>query len=479
MIARYGREYAIKQLRPVGKGLEVSRPGERVEMDEWCIDLQSIIHSADLKEFFGDELLDLIGLNGETARWWLVLAIDCRTKVILGMKLTRNPCTSSAQECLRMIVSDKGQLAAASGAPTPWSMAVKPEVLVTDNGPAFKSEAFTNCCLDLRIQTLRTHAGVPGMRGTGERIFGTFSTDLMPRLVGRTFSNSIERGDYKSQDRACLDAEDVAFILVRWVVDIYHNSPHRSLGGRTPLEQWDADMEDGNYPLSGLPDIDSKRLAFGKRLERKVSQEGIVVMGIQYQSPEVGMYFMGMNPKMVDIRWDPENLGAISVYLEGAWHVVPSVYDRFVGMHFHDWMKVHRALRAKSASRKVWNQEIVFNAIDQIEDLVKDRSMAFGIIDTTISDEQFKKIEGDFFSSFRIDDTPRLKADGKDLGRVITLRAPDPDIPPTGSKAPVKAAVVKPSHDVQQREDAADTANTPTKARAKAPKFSLPPRREG
>lgn len=127
MIARHGREYAIKQLRPVGKGLEVSRPGERVEMDEWCIDLQSIIHSANLKEFFGAELLDLIGLDGDTARWWLVLAIDCRTKVILGMKLTRNPCTSAAQECLRMIVSDKGEWADASGALTPWSMAVRTE----------------------------------------------------------------------------------------------------------------------------------------------------------------------------------------------------------------------------------------------------------------------------------------------------------------------------------------------------------------
>jgi putative transposase len=384
MIARYGREYAIKKLRPVGTGLEVSRPGERVEMDEWCIDLQSIIHSANLKEFFGPELLDLIGLNGEIARWWLVLAIDCRTKVILGMKLTRNPCASAAQECLRMIVSDKGAWADASGALTPWSMAVKPELMVTDNGPAFKSEAFTNCCLDLRVATLRTHAGVPGMRGTGERIFGTLSTDLMPRLVGRTFSNSIERGDYKSEDRACLDAEDVAFVLVRWVVDIYHNSPHEGLGGRTPLEQWDADVEDGNYPLSGLPDVASKRLAFGKRLKRKVSQEGIVVMGVYYQSPELGMYFMGMDTKIVDVRWDPENLGAISVYLEGKWQVVPSVYDRFVGMHFHDWTKVRRALRAKSASRKVWNQEIVFNAIDQIEDLVKDRSMAFGFIDTSI-----------------------------------------------------------------------------------------------
>ncbi|SFF21277.1 putative transposase [Sulfitobacter brevis] len=478
MIARHGREYAIKKLRPVGKGLEVSRPGERVEMDEWCIDLQSIIHSANLREFFGDELLDLIGLNGDTARWWLVLAIDCRTKVILGMKLTRNPCASAAQECLRMVVSDKGAWADASGALTPWSMAVKPELMVTDNGPAFKSGAFTHCCLDMRIPTLRTHAGVPGMRGIGERIFGTLSTDLMPRLVGRTFSNSIERGDYKSELRACLDAEDVAFILVRWVVDIYHNSPHSSLGGRTPLEQWDADMEDGNYPLSGLPDVATKRLAFGKRIECTVSQQGIVVMGVRYHSPELGMYFMGLGSKRVDVRWDPENLGAVSVYLEGAWQVVPSVHDRFVGMHFHDWMKVRRALRAKSASRKIWNQEIVFNAIDQIEDLVKDRSMAFGIIDTTISDEQFSKIQADLFSSFRMDDTPRLKADGNGLGRAITPRAPDPDIAPSGSKAPAKAGSVKPSPDVEKRAKATSPADTLHKRRAAAPKFGLPPKHE-
>jgi len=199
----------------------------------------------------------------------------------------------------------------------------------------------------------------------------------------------------------------------------------------------------------------------------------------KYQSPELGMYFMGMESKLVDVRWDPEDLGAISVYLEGAWHVVPSVYDRFSGMHFHDWMKVRRALRAKSASRKAWNQEIVFNAIDQIEDLVKDRAMAFGIIDTTISDEQFKKIEGDFFSSFRMDDTPRLKADANGAGRIITPRAPDPDVAPTGSKASVEAPLVQPSHDVPQPEAAADTARTPSKPRGAAPKFGLPPKREG
>jgi len=479
MVARHGREYAIKQLRPVNKGLEVSRPGERVEMDEWCIDLQSKIYSPILKKFFGAELLELIGLTGEIARWWVVLAIDCRTKVILGMKLTRNPTASAAQECLRMIVSDKGAWADETGALSPWSMAVKPEALVTDNGPAFQSEVFTNCCLDLRIQALRTHAGVPGMRGTGERIFGTLSTDLMPRLKGRSFSNSIERGDYKSEGRACLDAEDVAFVLVRWVVDIYHNSIHGSLGGRTPLEQWNADMEDGNFPLSALPDGASKRLAFGKRFERKVSQEGVVLMGVRYQSPELAMYFMGVQPKLVNIRWDPEDLGAISVYLEGAWHVVPSVYDRFKGMHFHDWVKVRRALRAKSASRKAWNQEVVFNAIDQIEELVKDRALAFKVIDTTISDKQFETIEADLFSSFRMDDTPRLVDDGDGPGRVIAPRAPDSDAAPKGGQAPVKNAVVKPSPDVVPDVDRGGVADTMRKPGAPPAKFGLPPKRQG
>lgn len=64
-----------------------------------------------------------------------------------------------------------------------------PELLVADNGPAFKSEVFTNTCLDLGVTIMRTIAGLPAMRGTVERMFGTTSLDLMPRLDGRTFSN--------------------------------------------------------------------------------------------------------------------------------------------------------------------------------------------------------------------------------------------------------------------------------------------------
>ncbi|SFQ66944.1 Integrase core domain-containing protein [Roseivivax halotolerans] len=209
LIARYGREEAMKKLRPVGRGLEIARPGERVEMDEWCIDLLSIIRSAKLETIFGEEHLKALGLDGEKARWWLVAAIDCRTKICLGMKLTRNPTGSAARECLRMVVSDKGQWSDSVRACCAWSQAVVPEVLAADNGAGFKAHVFQDACLDLQMTVLRTIGGIPGMRGTIERLFHTAALGLMPRLVGRTFSNPRERGDYPAEDRACLDAEDV------------------------------------------------------------------------------------------------------------------------------------------------------------------------------------------------------------------------------------------------------------------------------
>jgi putative transposase len=452
LIARFGREEAMKKLRPVGKGLEVSRPGERVEMDEWCIDLLSIIRSAKLETVFGEEHLKALGLDGEKARWWLVAAIDCRTKICLGMKLTRNPSGSAARECLRLVVSDKGQWSDSVRACCAWSHAVVPEVLASDNGPGFKAQVFQDACLDLQTTVLRTIGGIPGMRGTIERLFHTAALGLMPRLGGRTFSNPRERGDYPAEDRACLDAEDVAFALVRWIVDIYHNTPHEGLGGRTPLEQWDADMESGNYPLRALPDGRSKRLAFGAQFKRAVKREGITVMGIRYHSEDLALFYMQPGSKQVDVRWDQTDLGAIEVYLDGAWREVPAVHDRFRGLNLHVWLKARRALRAKSASRRAWEEEVVFNAIDDIEALAKDRSTAFGIVGTSISDKRLKELEAELFMSFRITETQSLRADGQDAGREITPREHDPDRPVRTTTPRTASDDVPASPDVQYQE---------------------------
>ena len=146
-----------------------------------------------------------------------------------------------------MIVSNKSGISDAAGAAAKWNQYGSPELLVADNGPGFKSVGFTDECEDMGIPIERTIAGASSMRAAIERMFSIYVNGLLPSLNGRTFSNVVERGDHPSGGRARLDADDLAFALVRWIVDIHHNTPHVGLRGRTPLQQWQEDHASGNF----------------------------------------------------------------------------------------------------------------------------------------------------------------------------------------------------------------------------------------
>jgi putative transposase len=84
LVARFGQEQAMKRMRPTNKGLEVLRPLERVEMDEWKIDLLTILAKSGLLAMFNAEGLKEMGLDKKLKRWWMVAAIDCRTKCFVA-----------------------------------------------------------------------------------------------------------------------------------------------------------------------------------------------------------------------------------------------------------------------------------------------------------------------------------------------------------------------------------------------------------
>ncbi len=67
-LALLGRDRAIQRNRPVGRGIEVSRPLERVEIDENRIDLITVMASAGMNPLFSEEDLETLGLDDEDAR---------------------------------------------------------------------------------------------------------------------------------------------------------------------------------------------------------------------------------------------------------------------------------------------------------------------------------------------------------------------------------------------------------------------------
>lgn len=447
LVAREGQQAALKKMKLVTTGLEVSRPLERVEIDECKIDLITIMAKAGLLSLMSEEDLASMGLDDKKGRWWLVFAVDVRTKIILGMQLTKDPKTSAAIEGLRLCLSQKQHFADKVGAVSFWPFG-NPESLWADNG-CFKSKLFTSTCANLGISLNRSIAGAPTMRGTIERLFLTASMSLFSRISGYTFSNVVERGAHPSEDRACLNTEDLCHMLVRWIVDIYHNTAHEGLGGRTPLEQWEADHAAGNYPLKALPSRAQRRLAFGVPLQRRLMNDGITVLGLRYHSADLAGAFLTDPDQTVNIRWDHADIGAISVQLGKEWVEASTVYETdkgenpFDGMHAEEWQATARKLRAGDKARKEWDERVVFAALAEIKQLNVTKQLTFNIVDKNWEGKTMAARES-VFDGFAIrKGGVHTRAADDGFGRAIEPRAPQATTAPAstdGDATPARRA---------------------------------------
>lgn len=348
-VKRLGQAAALRKHRAVPLGLAPTRFPERVEIDEWLVDLLTLISDMGL----GD-LLDESGIGdrAKTERLWLSVAIDATSRCIVAMKPDKSPTAATALRTLELVTLDKGPWANAVGALSPWDMHGTPELVVTDCGAAYKSAEFRAACHDLRIAVERAPAGTPWMRPYIERVFRSIGTDPLARLTGRTFGNVLERGDADIEAPAALTADDLGRALIRWVVDVYHNWPHAGLAGRTPLQVWRALSADDQFGVIPPPDAACGGSAFGVRLSRVPQSGGVSVMGVRYQSRELAAWRVRNPGRTLEVRWSPEDLGRIEADFGAGWDGVPAADPRFRGATAAAWELVVRRVRASCSGAR-------------------------------------------------------------------------------------------------------------------------------
>lgn len=400
-VVREGIDKARKKHAPVGTGLILTRPLERVEIDTCKVDVLTLMSASGLLENMSEEDKRLLGLTGKTKRWYLTAAICTTTRCILGMRLSRTPNPKATVQVLDMITRDKGVWADAVGTLTPWHMHGTPEMIVTDLGPEYAAYDVQVVAQDLGITLMHAPGGLPEMRGHIESFFGTMSINLMERLTGRTFRNTIERGDYDSKGRAALTADDFCEALTRWVADIYHRRPHKGLGGETPANCWDRLTE--RYGVAPGADLPRRRMAFGTRTTRVVQKDGITVLGIRYHSDLLADRFPHMRAREVNVRWYSEDIGAIAVELDGTWIEIPSVFARFRGVRAQTWHATQRTLAAQYKNEAEVYEDMVFQTIADIEAINGKAMSRIGLLAEDWSPERLKREEERLHIGFRIE----------------------------------------------------------------------------
>lgn len=225
-------------------------------------------------------------------------------------RLAENPSAHDAVRTLAMAVSDKNEFARAIGAQAVWDHYGGLCTVSCDTGSAFLSTEFQTAVNDLGGHLHFGPVGVPELRATVERTFGTFSATLASLLPGRTFSNVAERGDYDADARAVLDDEDLLRIIIRWIVDYYHHAPHSGLQGQTPAARWKELARERFVPSP--PDRLTRRVATGIEVERKLTKHGLRLFSNFYTSEDLQKHFAHSSQRKFRVRIDPDDIGGVA-----------------------------------------------------------------------------------------------------------------------------------------------------------------------
>jgi putative transposase len=105
----------------------------------------------------------------------------------------------------------------------------------------------------------------------------------------------------------------------------------------------------GNYPETDFSDL--------KPISKKLFERGIVVESVRYTSAHLERAFAKSGAQIVGVFWDPSDLGAIRVLIDGYWHLVPSVLDWFDGVSSDLWTSLRAELGSATDAGAVEYQE--------------------------------------------------------------------------------------------------------------------------
>ncbi|MGM4905998.1 Mu transposase C-terminal domain-containing protein [Tardiphaga sp. 866_E4_N2_1] len=364
--SRYGINAARARFTVVGTGLDVTRPLQHVQIDTVTIPLHTIMNDLGLDQQLTPE--DRKKLKKERIKACVVF--DVATRNVLGFRMSKTEDAQNAIAALAMSVSDKSAIAKSAGCKSDWHQRGPGSCYSPDAGSPHIDGQFRGTIAGLKSVYENAPAGLSHLRGHIERAFGTFHTMLMPHFTGRSFSNIIEKGEYEADKRASILTTQLPMIFTRFIVDVYHHTPHEGLGGETPYNAWN--RLTALYGTAPCPNVHERRDIFGVPLKRDLDTRGVRVDNNFYQSAEMQEWRRQVGDTELDIRLDTTDIGHISAWFDDRWNVVPAVRKCLRGVDLNTWKAAVADLRRRHAAGARIYEHVVHDAIRAISAIAED-----------------------------------------------------------------------------------------------------------
>lgn len=295
--ARQGRTAAVKRFRSVLAHRTTAAPLERAEIDHTLLDLMVIDDKSGLP----------------LGRPWVTACIDDYTRCLLGIHISFEPPSYlTVAHCLRAAFLPKANLKDQyPSIQNAWEAHGVMRELVVDNGTEFHSNSLENACYSLGIEIHYSARKTPWFKGKIERFLGTLNAAIAHGNPGTTFRNIFDKEEYDPSKHAVIRLSKLQEIIRMWIVDVYHQKPHRTLNA-PPAAVWRSSISSEEILIPDDPaQLDA---ILGHSEERRLTHKGIELYGLLYNSPELTTLRMKLGDKLdVEVRVDGADIGHIIV----------------------------------------------------------------------------------------------------------------------------------------------------------------------
>ncbi|WP_345889033.1 Mu transposase C-terminal domain-containing protein [Shewanella algae] len=303
-LARHGKFIADKWFEYCASHKPPTRILERVEIDHTPLDLILL----------DDTLLVPLG------RPYLTLVVDVFSGCVLGFHLGYNPPSYvSAAKAIVHAIKPKTLDMIGVELQNEWPCYGKFETLVVDNGREFWSTNLDHACKEAGINIQYNPPRKPWLKPFVERFFGMINQSFLAEIPGKTFSNILDKEEYKPEKDAIMRFSVFVEEFHRWIVDVYHQDSN-SRETRIPIQRWQQGFD--VYPPLRMTAEDERRFEalMGLSERRTLTRNGIKFSDLMYDSTALADYrkHYPQSKKSVKklIKIDPDDLSSIHVYLD-------------------------------------------------------------------------------------------------------------------------------------------------------------------
>ncbi|WP_082483815.1 MULTISPECIES: DDE-type integrase/transposase/recombinase [unclassified Methylobacterium] len=426
---REGAKVARERFSPKRRRKSPKKLMEIVEIDHALLDIIAVRERTGIPLESEDDAPEL--KKGIAGRVWVTVAICQASRCVVGRSLSLDPPSYvSVMRCLRNMLSQKAdvQLGELTVANPCFGL---PKVVHVDNGKDFHSLSLKVAAASLNFEVRHMGRHRPWERGRVERFFREVQQDFAAQ-PGRTFSSTVDRGDYDSEGNATLTFPVIENMFDKWVAGIHHHRPHRGLFWRTPAEVWD---ELAQFGVGIPPDVKDIEVLTRKVLHKPVKDSGIEYLGLFWHSDELaGLHRKYGTGRKFPVMIDPLNLLTVEVIEETETETETKVIrhvaeiddkDLVQGIDLDMWERVRNRGRERTPEGERLRRETMFEARKELMRVARENDLA---------GEKLTKGEAKF--------AERAAKEEAQVRKAARLAEEQAGVPPAATMAPKKPTAV-------------------------------------